>query len=339
MSGIVFVPYHTKAESSDTALAPVASCQAFLEDKNSKNDAVDNSTDVHISDSGDCIVPDTNNVVASGGIDSDSSSDESDVYVVKDGDKVEDHDGIKGIASMFGVSVNTVYWANDNIKKGDKLKVGQILVILPISGVEYTIKKGDTLASIAKANKADTQDIASYNGITDETSLAVGDTLIIPNAEMSDEGGDKPVANLKASVNKDQSYYAKNPAIKNYSGYFINPVPYGHKTQGLHDRFAIDIGAKIGTPIHAAADGTIIFARMGWNGGYGNLVIEKDSNGTETRYAHQSKLAVHAGDKISQGDVLGYVGSTGHSTGPHLHFEVRGAQNPGVKWVWKPWNY
>ncbi len=83
-----------------------------------------------------------------------------------------------------------------------------------------------------------------------------------------------------------------------------------------------------GTPIKAAASGRVIFAKVGWNGAYGNLTIIQHDNGTQTYYAHQSKLAVSAGDYVNQGEVIGYVGSTGRSTGPHLHFEVRGAPNP-----------
>jgi len=315
----------------------VNSCQAFLQDKSSKDDSnvVDTSKDVNISDSGDCLIPETSHVSVSDPSGDDSSSDETEVHVVKDGETIAQ------IADMFGVSVNTIRWAND-LKVGDKLKDGEVLVILPISGVQHTVKKGQTLESIAKLYKADVGDIASFNGITEDSQLSVGDVLVIPDAEMSDEGGDKPDPNLKANTVKDQNYYASHPSIKNAKGYFINPLPsqcYAsgscRKTQGLHDHYAVDLGAPKGTPIYAAASGNVLFARTGWNGGYGNLVIIKHPNGTETYYAHQSKIATSAGDQVSQGDVIGYVGSTGHSTGPHLHFEVRGARNPGVDWSWK----
>ena len=328
--GTVFGPFQVRAESSDTALQPVASCQAFLQDKNSKQDAnlVDMSKDIVTSDSRDALVPAISHIPCGDSGDL-FSEDQSSIYVVKNGDTVS------VIAKMFGVSDNTIYWANDNIKKGEKLKEGEVITILPISGIQHTVKKGQTLESIAKLYKADVGDISSFNGITNSTQLAIGYELIIPDAEMSDEGGDKLVSDLKATVVKDQNYYASHPAIKDIGGYFINPLPYGHLTQGLHDKYAIDIGAPIGTPIHASAPGTVTFARTGWNGGYGNLVIIKNSNGTEARYAHQSKIATHTGDKVAQGDVIGYVGSTGHSTGPHLHLEIRGARNPGVSWFYK----
>ena len=302
------------------------SCQTFLQDKSTKNDtnAVDVTGDVNISDSGDCLIPATSHVSVSDGVGDDSSGDQTSVYVVRDGDSIEQ------IAKLFNVSVNTVRWAND-LKVGDKLQTGDVLLILPISGIEYTIKKGDTLGKIAKLYKADPGDIAQYNGITADSQLAVGDKVIVPDAEMSDEGGDKPVSDIAIKVKKDQDYYASH-ALKDVSGYFSKPLLVGHLTQGLHDHYAVDIGAPKGTPIYSAAPGRVLFARTGWNGGYGNLVIINDSNGTQTYYAHQSRIATSPGEQVSQGELIGYVGSTGHSTGPHLHFEVRGAPNPALYW-------
>ena len=118
--------------------------------------------------------------------------------------------------------------------------------------------------------------------------------------------------------------------VQNLAGYYIDPVPGYRLSQGIHDNNAVDLAIAKGTPIHAAAFGRVIFARYGYNGGFGNVVIIDHANGTQTLYAHQSKLATKAGDEVYQGQVIGYVGSTGHSTGPHLHFEVHGAQNPGA---------
>lgn len=95
--------------------------------------------------------------------------------------------------------------------------------------------------------------------------------------------------------------------------------PYGMRWGSLHP--GIDIGAGMGAPIHAAASGRVILA--GYSGGYGNLIVIDHGNGLATAYAHQSRLGVSVGQDVSQGDVIGYVGSTGFSTGPHLHFEVR----------------
>src|SRR5205814_7219124 len=94
----------------------------------------------------------------------------------------------------------------------------------------------------------------------------------------------------------------------------------------------IDIAASTGTPIHAAAAGTVIYC--GWEEGYGNLVAIDHGGNLSTAYGHQSAIAVTCGQTVQQGDVIGYVGSTGHSTGPHLHFEVFNAKNPGADWSW-----
>ena len=101
------------------------------------------------------------------------------------------------------------------------------------------------------------------------------------------------------------------------------------KTQGLHGYNGVDIGAPNGTPIIAAAGGSVVVSRnSGWNGGYGNYIVIKHENGTQTLYAHMSEIVVVSGQSIVQGQVVGSVGSTGKSTGSHLHFEVRGAKNP-----------
>jgi murein DD-endopeptidase MepM/ murein hydrolase activator NlpD len=95
--------------------------------------------------------------------------------------------------------------------------------------------------------------------------------------------------------------------------------PFGWRWGRLHE--GIDIGVSYGTPIHAAASGTVIYC--GWESGYGNLTVLDHGGNLATAYGHQSSIAVSWGQHVTQGDVIGYVGSTGHSTGPHLHFEVR----------------
>src|SRR5690606_1590516 len=100
-------------------------------------------------------------------------------------------------------------------------------------------------------------------------------------------------------------------------------------TQGLHGYNGIDLGAPVGTGVYASAGGSVILAKSsGWNGGYGNYIIISHDNGTQTLYSHLSSVNVSLGQRVSQGDLIGAVGSTGKSTGPHLHFEVRGASNP-----------
>lgn len=239
------------------------------------------------------------------------SKDAISIYVVDDNDTLSD------IATMFDVSVNTIIWAN-NLPKSGMIKPGQILTILPVSGVKYTVKKGDTLASIAKKYKGDPDEIAQYNGIAGP--LAAGDTLIIPNGQELSEP-----APMRSSI------AASTPASSSsYSGYYTHPLPGGRKTQGIHGTNGIDIAAPVGTPIVAAAAGDVIIAlEGGWNGGYGTYVVVRHDNGTQTLYAHMSSIAAGKGQRVNAGQVIGYVGNTGRSTGAHLHFEIRGGpRNP-----------
>ena len=220
------------------------------------------------------------------------------------------------------------------MKKGDKLVPGQVLVILPISGIEHTVKKGETLASLAKTYKVDIRDITSYNGISEDASLAVGDELIIPGGDtLNIDGGTQTSSSRSTASSKN--YYATR-SLQNLVGFFVNPLPTGRKTQDLHGpgRRGVDIGAPTGTPIYASAAGVVLIAKTGWSGGYGTMVVIQHSNGTKTLYAHMSKLGTQTGAQVSRGDIIGYVGSTGRSTGPHLHFEVFNAKNPGTDYSW-----
>ena len=240
------------------------------------------------------------------------------VYTVHSGDT------LASIAKMFGVSVNTIVWANDI---DGPISVGQELVILPVSGIRYTVKKGDTLASIAKKYGADEEEIAQFNDIGE--GLAVGSTLLIPHGELAP--APKPAVAAKPKSGVTQSLLGGGgPSI---SGYFGWPVGGGVLTQGLHGWNGIDIGASRGTPVYAAAGGTVIIAKGNgaWNGGYGNYVVISHSNGTQTLYGHLSSVTIGVGSSVSKGELIGKVGNTGKSTGPHLHFEVRGAANPFAK--------
>jgi len=245
------------------------------------------------------------------------------VYTVHDGDT------LSGIAAMFGVSVNTIIGAND--LAGQTIYPGEELIILPITGVEYTTAAGDTLASIAKKFNSDAGDIAQYNDLSPGATLAVGTQLIIPNGELSTPvSGASSSAPAKPATKPSSSEPYLGGSGPSLPGYFAWPLAGGVVTQGLHGWNAVDIGAPTGTSIYAAAAGTVIIAKGGgaWNGGYGNYVVISHANGTQTLYAHMSRVLVSAGQNVAQGDVIGKVGATGLATGPHLHFEVRGAQNP-----------
>jgi len=228
------------------------------------------------------------------------------IYVVREGDTISD------IAKMFDVSVNTIRWGNDI--KSNILTPGQTLVILPVSGVKYTVKKNDTLEAIARAYKGDVKEIVNYNNLKEGEKLAVGNEIIIPNGVLQGVG----TAKTKAGGSQPD-----------YKGYFLKPLVGSIRSQGIHGYNGVDLAAPMGTEIMASAGGTVTVSRnSGWNGGYGNYVVISHPNGTQTLYSHATKTIVSVGESVTQGQVIGYVGSTGKSTGPHLHFEVRGAKNP-----------
>jgi murein DD-endopeptidase MepM/ murein hydrolase activator NlpD len=315
----------TDASSSDQTgnnyLTATVSAASILQDKNNKNDQIDANADVNIVDSkalqssGSAGVSDWNDAI-------DSSCGEPDTYVVKA------EDSISKVAKLLGVTENTVLAANDMKKK---LVEGDILFIPKISGIELTVTKGLTMQSIAKRYKVDVNDIAFCNGIAPDAKLAMDTKLVIPGGKMI-EASDKPVKNLSQNIAKDTKYYENYPT-ENLAG-LINPVPGYRLSQSLHDGNAVDLAIAKGTPIHAATSGIITFAKSGRNGGFGYLVIIDGPNDVQTWYAHMSKIIVHAGDQVDQNQIIGKVGSTGRSTGPHLHFAVKGAPNPGVFGNW-----
>ncbi len=274
-------------------------------------DPINNSGEVVPIGSGDTLVADiarTNDPSAGTPVNTQVS-----VYTVQSGDT------ISSVAKMFGVSVNTILWSN-NLNSRSSLHIGDTLVILPISGITYTVKKGDTVQGIVNKYKADLSDILAYNDLSASSTLNVGDTIIIPNVE------------VKVSI-PTRIVFKNNPAHDTdgpyYPGYYIRPIDGGRRTQGLHGYNAVDLADRVGTPIHASAAGTVIVARTGgWNGGYGNFVIISHDNGTQTLYAHASKVLVKPGQYVSQDQTIALLGSTGESTGPHVHFEIRGARNP-----------
>lgn len=238
-----------------------------------------------------------------------ATSDQISTYIVREGDS------LSMIADMFNVSINTIRWANDMSGKST-IQPGQRLVILPVTGIRHLVKKGDTAQSIAKKYKGDLEEILQYNGIEEDASLVVGSEIIIPDGEIV-------VTATKSSGGASRAYSGPT-----YAGYYMKPTN-GIRTQGIHGHNGVDFGAPAGTPIYASAAGEVIISLSGgWNGGYGNYVVVKHDNGTQTLYAHNSSNAVSSGQVVAQGDVIGYVGSTGRSTGSHLHFEVRGATNP-----------
>lgn len=229
--------------------------------------------------------------------------------------KVQKGDTLSKIANTFGISVNTIFWANSRL--GSSIHPGQEIVVLPVSGVLHQIEEGDTIDSIAELYNTPREKIVQYNKQLARGSLQLGSNIVIPGAKPK-----KSLASLSA---------ADLPSLP---GYFIIPTT-GWNWGQLHYNNAVDIANACGTPLYAAAEGLVIHEySYGYNEGYGHYIDIEHPNGVITRYAHTEENKVSVGDYISQGDLIGYIGNTGHTHGPtgcHLHFEVRGARNPFAK--------
>lgn len=231
-------------------------------------------------------------------------------YIVKEGDT------ISTIAAEFGVSINTILWEN-KLTARSIIRPGMKLSILPVDGVKHTVARGDTISTIARRYRVESEQILTYNSLSADDVLTIGDTIIIPDGAPLASASSRPPGGPARS-------------LIDATGYFIMPTQ-GRRTQGLHRYNAVDLGGSdfCNSPISAAAAGTVISSLVGgWNGGYGNLIKISHPNGTVTLYAHNSQNLATVGATVSQGQVIALMGSTGNSTGCHVHFEVRGARNP-----------
>jgi LysM repeat protein len=264
---------------------------------------------------GDILVQDSA-LLASGFIGSNdvapAGSSEIRVYTVREGDSLSQ------VAEMFGVTTNTILWAND-LPRATQIQPDDVLVILPVAGVQHIVKSGDTLSTIAKKYDGDAGEILAFNQLDDASELSIGDELIIP-------GG--TVRSVQARAARATPVKISGSAGVSSAG-FIHPVPGATRTQGIHGNNGVDFAAGHGTTIRASAAGEVIVSKSsGWNGGYGQYIVIRHNNGSQTLYAHLSTNYVGVGGFVAQGEAIGGMGNTGRSTGTHLHFEVRGARNP-----------
>lgn len=240
---------------------------------------------------------------------------------------VEDGDTLAGIGKKFGVDTDSIKWMNKGLNE-KKIKPGTVLKIPPVTGVVHQVKGGETIYSISKKYNVSAQAVVDFpfNEFTnDETfSLAIGQQLVIPDGEMPDEPILSPRSNLAGAV-------TPNAGAVSATGSWIWPAA-GNISQGFKAwHKGIDIANRGGGPILAADSGTVIVASWLDNTGYGNRVVIDHGNGIKTLYAHLSSFSVVVGQTVKRGDKLGMMGSTGRSTGTHLHFEIRsdkGNANP-----------
>lgn len=300
---------------------------SYLEQAGNLQELVFNHQDIDY-DSADnvAISPDDSSLVILGPQDNEptKTTRTSDVvYVVQNGDV------LGSIAEKFGVTVNTVLWAN-NLTWNSTIRPGQKLTIPPGSGIDYEVQRGDTLASIANKYQSNVDKIIAANELASATSIQVGDLLFLPDGVKPTQVVSSYKPPKKVAVvtpNTDDDYYngeaTPYAANINTGTKLLWPVLSHRITQYFSWRHTgLDIGDSVGNPIYAAEDGKVQTA--GWNsGGYGNYVIINHGNGIQTLYGHASKVLVSAGDSVSRGQMIALVGSTGRSTGPHLHLEVR----------------
>lgn len=231
-------------------------------------------------------------------------------YVVQPGDT------IFGIAAQFGLAPETIMWANGRFVEDnpDLLRVGQELIILPVDGVYHQVGGNDTLETIAVAYKVEPSAVIDYplnNLDPGNPQISAGQWVVVP-------GGTKPYVPRTVVA-----YSGPIPAEANKgTGVFGWPTA-GQITQGFWDRHrALDVGAWNGAPVLAADSGYVVAA--GWDdSGYGRMVVIDHSNGFQSLYAHMQVYYVEVGDSVAKGEQIGEVGSTGNSSGPHLHFELR----------------
>jgi len=233
--------------------------------------------------------------------------------------EVLEGDVMSSIAEDYGISLQTLISAN-NISNIDAISPGIILKIPPINGILHTVKQGDSVSFLAKKYDAEQDKIISFNGLPLSGDLQIGEELIIP-------GGKMPSSVPTRTISGSQRF----AGLPKFEGFFITPATC-RISQRAHLRNGYDCAAATGTPVYAAASGIVNFAKNGWNGGYGSYVRISHSNGLETLYGHLSKIYAVSGETVEQGEIIGLIGNTGQSTGPHVHFEVHGAINPLSKY-------
>ncbi len=216
-------------------------------------------------------------------------------YVVKKGDT------LWSIAQRFGTTVANLQQMNG--LRGDTIKVGQTLQVGGESVQVHAVQAGDTLSGIASRYRTSVTSLAAANGISSHSTIYPGQEIYIPQGGEVSRSGSASSARLIWPVLGTVT-----------SG-------WGYRTRFEKFHYGLDIAAPTGTPIKAVRGGVVEFA--GWKNGYGYCVFLDHGDGMKTAYGHASKLYVKRGQRVEQGQTIAAVGSTGFSTGPHVHFEVR----------------
>jgi murein DD-endopeptidase MepM/ murein hydrolase activator NlpD len=242
-------------------------------------------------------------------------------------------DTMFGIAQQFNLQPESILWANPELKDNpDLLSVGMEIAVPPVDGVLHTVQKGDTLDSIAKKYNVTPEAIATavWNNLIPGQELVVGKSIIVPGGkrelvvwQLPSTSKPAPVGagvfgwtNAGQCLNVSAKLIGSGKFVWPTTAHWVSGNPYAWWHRG------IDLAGDMGDAVYAADTGTVVWAGPNsW--GYGNMILLDHGNGWQTLYAHLSQIYVRCGQQILQGAAMGAVGSTGHSTGPHLHFETR----------------
>ncbi|MDR0496539.1 MAG: M23 family metallopeptidase [Treponema sp.] len=220
--------------------------------------------------------------------------------------KVQKGDSVSKIAAAFSVSMDAII-ASNGITNARTLKEGEVLRIPNMDGIPYTVKKGDSLSGISQSNGVPLEAILDANDLQSDT-ISAGTILFIPGARMNRE-------DLRLALGELFIYPVRGARLSSPFGWRNDPF-----TGVRRHHAAVDLSAPQGTPVRAAMEGKI--SALGFENTYGNYIIVSHPGGYQTMYAHLHSVLVKKGDSVAQGSQIGTVGSTGYSTGPHLHFAI-----------------
>ncbi|WP_157152942.1 M23 family metallopeptidase [Brachyspira murdochii] len=221
---------------------------------------------------------------------------------------IEEGDNLTVISRKIGANLDTLVSVN-KISNANRLRPGQKIIVPNRNGLLYTIKKGESLEDVTERYDVSLKRVLTFNKISDAADIEAGDDIFLPGAKYTlDERIDKfgQMFSLPTTITRISSVF----------GYRVHPIT-GVRTKHM----GVDIPGRLNTPVYAARKGKVIFA--GYSGGYGNLVIVRHDKGYTTYYGHLNSITTKAGANVGVGVMIGRMGSTGRSTGSHLHFEVR----------------
>ncbi|WP_020005620.1 M23 family metallopeptidase [Brachyspira innocens] len=221
---------------------------------------------------------------------------------------IEEGDNLTVISRKIGANLDTLVSVN-KISNANRLRPGQKIIVPNRNGLLYTMKKGESIEDVTERYDVSLKRVLTFNKISDASNIEEGDDIFLPGAKYTlDERIDKfgQMFSLPTTITRISSVF----------GYRVHPIT-GVRTKHM----GVDIPGRLNTPVYAARKGKVIFA--GYSGGYGNLVIVRHDKGYTTYYGHLNSITTKAGANVGVGVMIGRMGSTGRSTGSHLHFEVR----------------